>query len=560
MADNEDYRKVSFVRKLLEKKISKLHDCLDERLKVMSKELDEFEELFESENEKDEAELEKLSQYRRNTIELFNQFDNQVIKIENKIESLENRIESRKLKLEFDDTSLTNQISCFGCLTRMEDKTKNYEVFGSLSSDNLIKYEEIDEEMMDEIRSIKSKSLNNSPSHGETSDHEDTVFKPGEYLKPSRQAPIPPKHRPPVPPTRGKAPKPQHPMSPLTVGKIWKTQSDEYAEINIDDKKQETELYCKVPEGKFQDKAFFRKKSISLSSILNITSPSPGEISNKQDYLITAKCKIGAGPGQMLKPKNIAISPQTGCIFVAEKGNNRIQVFAATGDPMYSFSRKTSTPNHSLIKPYGICILNERVYVSVTQYACVHAYKTNGEFVMQKGIEGKLEGNFEFPTGMNTDGINKIYVCDYGNNRVQAFNKDLQFKQIIGAGRLTNPTDIAVDHNFDLYVLDRSTTIVHHFNSKGIYQKKIIKIIKYPILSNPQFIAISPRGRIILSDILSNSVNIFSMEGSLRGTLGGPKDKDMFGEPRGIAFDKNGNLVVVCHKESGCLQIIDIDI
>ncbi|KAI6649168.1 hypothetical protein LOD99_11537 [Oopsacas minuta] len=548
MADNEDYRKVSFVRKLLEKKMSKLHDCLDERLKVMSKELDEFEELFESENENDEAELEKLSQYRRNTIELFNQFDNQMItNIESMIEGLKSRKEQRKLKLEFDDESLTNQIMTLGCLIRMEDKTKDYEEFGTLSNDDFLKY--MNEDMIKEV--IKSKAV-----------YEDIVLTPDEYPKPSPPPPpLPRKLRPRSVSTRERVLKPLHPTSPLQLKKDWGTEPGEYSEINPDEIIQDHDKFSIGQKWTFVDKGLIRKKSTSLGNKINLVGlPSGARLASKQDFLLTAKCRIGTENGQILKPKNIAISPQTGCIFVAEKGNNRIQVFSATCDPMYSFGKKATIPCHSLVQPYGVCILDEIVYVSVTQYACIHAYKTNGEFVMQEGEKGKLEGNFEFPTGMNTDGINKIYVCDYGNNRVQAFNKDLQFKQIIGAGRLTNPTDIAVDHNFDLYVLDRSTTIVHHFNSEGIYQKDIIKINKYPILSNPQFIAISPRGRIILSDILSNSVNIFSMEGSLRRTLGGHRGKDIFGEPRGIAFDNNGNLVVVCHKESGCLQIIDIEI
>ena len=276
------------------------------------------------------------------------------------------------------------------------------------------------------------------------------------------------------------------------------------------------------------------------------------------DFKTTASSQRVAGP--ILKPRNIAISQKTGCIFVVERGNNRVQVFAATGEPVYSFTRKTVIPNQSMVKPYGICILNEKVFVSVTQYNCVHAYSASGQFVDRMGERGEGEGNFMFPTGMSTDGTNRVYVCDYGNNRVQAFSKELQFKQVIGVGHLTNPTDIAVDQHLDLYVLDRATTIVHIFNSRGVYQKKIIKIIKYPILSNPQFIAISPKGRIVLSDLLSNSVNIFTMDGGLRQTLGGPRDKELFGEPRGVAFDRNGNLVVACHKETGCLQIIEIDI
>ena len=556
MCDNDSYTKVSIARKLLEKKIDKIHENLNERLKVLNEELDKYEKDFADENEKDELELSKLTQYRLHTIELFDEGDYQLTKIENRIELLQTRLEQRKIKLEFDDT-LNSQISCLGQLIRMQVVVMEggYEVFESGSGEvGASNYEVIDEDLMEEVEKYNSvtraTSLPTNRSHEEKIIYEVTqedYLVPRQLsprLKPVRQAPFPPNkaHPPPLVPRRI--------ISPQLGLTHWKSKSEDYAEI--EDKKQEEELYCKVPD---KEKGFFRKKSNSMGNKLELVGL-PGQV----DFQINSKCRMGAGPGQILKPKNIAISQKTGCIFVAEKGNNRIQVFAATGDPMYSFTRKTIVPNHSMVKPYGICILNEKVFVSVTQYNCIHAYRSNGDFISQKGQEGKGEGNFVFPTGMSTDGTNRVYVCDYGNNRVQAFSKELQFKQVIGVGHLTNPTDIAVDQHLDLYVLDRATTIVHMFNSKGVYQKKIIKIIKYPILSNPQFIAISPKGRIVLSDLLSNSVNIFTMDGGLRQTLGGPRDKELFGEPRGVAFDRNGNLVVTCHKETGCLQIIDIDI
>ena len=579
MCDNDSYTKVSIVRKLLEKKIDKIHENLNERLKVLNEELDNFEEVFAKESEKDETELNKLTQYRLHTIELFDDGDYQLTKIEKRIELLKTRIEQRKLKLEFDDDLLNIQISSLGQLVRMERVSgAGYEVFGSVSEGlDGGNYEVIDEELMQEMvklnRDTRTMSLPTSPSGDKIiydDPNEDYLVPRPMPRKPLRPAPVAPIKAPPPPPRDHppQDPPPQDPhtqdspprepltrdlpsriMSPRLNFKRWKSRSDEYAEI--DDKSQEEDMYCRVPD---KEKGFFRKKSSSANKLDKIG------VSAQVEFHVVSKCRIGAGPGQMLKPKNIAISQKTGCIFVAEKGNNRVQVFASTGEPVYSFTRKTVMPNHSMVKPYGICILNEKVFVSVTQHNCVHAYKSNGEFIAQKGQEGKGDGNFVFPTGMSTDGTNRVYVCDYGNNRVQAFSKELQFKQVIGVGNLTNPTDIAVDQHLDLYVLDRATTVVHIFNSKGVYQKKIIKIIKYPILSNPQFIAISPKGRIVLSDLLSNSVNIFTMDGGLRQTLGGPRDKELFGEPRGVAFDRNGNLVVACHKETGCLQIIEIDI
>ena len=121
MCEKDSFTKVSIVRKLLEKKIDKIHENLNERLKVLNEELDSFEKDFAKETEKDETELNKLTQYRLHTIELFDEGDYQLTKIENRIELLRTRIEQRRLKLEFDDVLINSQVSSLGQLIRMED-------------------------------------------------------------------------------------------------------------------------------------------------------------------------------------------------------------------------------------------------------------------------------------------------------------------------------------------------------------------------------------------------------------------------------------------------------
>ena len=565
MSDTEIYASVSIIRKLIAQKTDRLQDLLQDRVRCLNGELDGLEAEFSLETEKDEKELQKLQQYKINTIELFNEGDKQLSRIEDKIERLQQRVKSRKLRLEWEDTNLTQQLTTIGSIVRMQQDTSVYEWLESDPAEEnfRIEYELIDEEFLEQVEVFKSKAETPPPDRSsqfqrEESGVQNSPFRPGEYLKPWKNAPLPPGTRGPpppipVPPSRGSR-KPHILSGAIPIMKAWRSKSFDENEIESPPTREETDLYCKVPDGKLGFGAL-RKKSNSLGGRLNLLGAK-----NQLDYKATEKCQIGSGPGQILKPKNIAISDKSGCIFVAEKGNNRVQVFAGTGDPMYSFSRKSGGAGHAMVKPYGICVLSERVFVSVSQFSCIQVYKVNGEFLMEKGNEGKGEGQFVFPTGLNTDGSSRIYACDYGNNRVQVFSKDLHFKQLIGVGSLLNPTDVAVDREGDLFVVDRSTTIVHQFSNKGAYKRKLIKIAMFPILSNPQYIAISPMGNLVLSDLLTNSINVFSMEGQLRWTIGGPRDKGVFGEPRGIAFDRSGNLVVACHKEIGCLQIIEMNI
>ena len=560
MEEEKVYTTVKIVRKLIERRVEKLHELLDERKLALNEELDALEQRFTDENKKDEEELEKWTAYRDQTVDLFKEYEGvdnvQLSRIEHQIKGINSRIETRRVHLEWEDDRAKKEINLIGRLESSESMGQtdsNYEVFQAM---NLEVNDKVLYEVMDE----------GTPDPSEASVIESTFVpiknKPGEYLKPLRPAPRAPSRTPPIPPLPSIPPIPPPPPQDR---KLKRMSSHGYILDNIkypleraqsmDDSSfsnpQESELYCALPPSQKQGwRNILRKKSRSIGDKLDMPGvPAPPT----RDYTVTCKCMLGTGPGQILKPKNIAISTKTGCIFVAEKGNNRVQAFAPTGDPMFSFGKRLK--GNSMMKPYGVCVLNEKVYVSQTQSNCIMVFNTNGEYCMQSGGEGRGEGCFNFPAGLSTDGT-RILVCDCANNRIQVLTHHLMFLQFYGIGKLTYPTDITVDSNSNLVVLDRSPTCVHIFNGKGVYQRKLINVSKCPTLSNPLFIAISPRGNIVLSDLLTCSVNIFTMDGKLLWSLGGLHDKETFGEPRGVATDPLGRLVVVCNKEIGPLMII----
>ena len=538
------YTSVNIVRELIESKIQKLHELLDERKSALNEELNEIEESFSADNKKDQKELEKWETYKEHTLELFQDdvTDNvQLSKIEARIEEVSRKLEMRRLLLEWDEDKLKMEISNIGFLGRPGVKPKSEtqqtksgnKTMDSTLIDEFISsrpYATIDESILGDIPSERKLTPK------ETQFEENTAFIkrfPSDYLEPMQQA------------LRKKATDmiPSFQESPKERKKVVSKQLSNNME-------REVALYGELPKQKRGWLNHFSNKSEDNSNQTGLyPNPKP------EDCTVISTCTRGTEPGQILKPKNVAVSPKTGNIFVAEKGNNRVQMFTPTGEPLLLFG--TRGKSLSMAEPYGICVLNEKVYVSQTENHCIMVFKTNGDCCMQGGNKGKNEGSLELPKGLSTDGTN-VLVCDFGNNRVQVFSNNLIFKQMIGVGKLTNPADIAVNSNSDLVVLDRSPTCVHIFNSKGVYQRKLINVSKCPTLSNPLFIAISPRGNIVLSDLLTCSVNIFTMDGQLLWSLGGLHDKEMFGEPRGVACDPSGRLIVVCNKEIGCLKIIEI--
>ncbi|KAI6649170.1 PEP-CTERM domain protein [Oopsacas minuta] len=274
------------------------------------------------------------------------------------------------------------------------------------------------------------------------------------------------------------------------------------------------------------------------------------------DLPVIATCTQGKRLGQLDKPKGVAVS-ENGRIFVAEKVNNRIQVFTSEAKYISSFGEK-SGPN-KMQGPYGVCIRKDAVYVTLTNQHAIQMYTTEGVFIKQKGREGREDGRLKLPTGIDCDkSRGKVFVCDTGNNRIQIFDKELKFIKVLHKIKLDRPLDIKVVRYGDFYVLDRSQSCVHLFNSLGELQAEVIDTIFHINLLNPLYLTISPEDYIILSDYSNHCIHLFSSGGELMWTLGDEGKGKPLEEPRGVACDSRGRLITVCNKKKDALQIFQI--
>ena len=266
----------------------------------------------------------------------------------------------------------------------------------------------------------------------------------------------------------------------------------------------------------------------------------------------------GKGIRQLSKPKGVCVSEKDQ-IFVAEKGNNRVQVFSLNGHHLYMFGDKYG--NNAMIEPYGIWVTTHFVYVTLTSLHTVHMYTLQGGFMKKKSKEGKEEGKFKTPHGINGDDLRgKLYICDTGNNRIQVFDLNLHFIKVMKtATQLYRPLDIKIINLGNLViVLDRSPICIHVFKPSGESIKDIIEVQSLPKVINPLYLAVDTQGNILLSDYSSNCIHIFTDRGEYNWCLGEARGEKTFVEPRGIAFDTQGRLVTVCNKKIAQLQIFEV--
>ncbi|MBL8891144.1 MAG: hypothetical protein JNL67_14270 [Planctomycetaceae bacterium] len=231
--------------------------------------------------------------------------------------------------------------------------------------------------------------------------------------------------------------------------------------------------------------------------------------------------KFGYGPGQFQKPRAIAIDQQNEIYIVDMTG--RIQVFDADGN----FLRVWKTPNITNGRPTGLSVdANGMLWVADTHYYQALAYSRVGELDREKsifgepGIEpgkfgmltevafdsqgrvligeygendriqvfssagqllfqigqhGTEPGQFMRPQCLTVDELDRVWVADSGNHRVQVFqmhDDHATLIQTIGAegtaaGQMRFPYDLFFDEHGDLYVCEFGNHRVQKFNRDG---------------------------------------------------------------------------------------------
>ena len=111
-------------------------------------------------------------------------------------------------------------------------------------------------------------------------------------------------------------------------------------------------------------------------------------------------------------------SDSHGNLYVTDSGKSMIRVFSNDGVLLRSFGLDNCM--NKLKKPWGVCVSGQYVYVSNDGHN-VSVFTTAGHYVTSFGQEGHEEGEFEGPHGICIDQHTLVYVCDYGNSRVQCF-------------------------------------------------------------------------------------------------------------------------------------------
>ena len=124
-------------------------------------------------------------------------------------------------------------------------------------------------------------------------------------------------------------------------------------------------------------------------------------------------------------------------------------------------------------------------------------------------------GTFSDPTQVALDGDGNVYVTDMLNNRVEIFDADGQFmsefgKAGDGPGFFTRPKGIAVDSDGHIWVVDQAENRVQVFDREGRLLSYFGELGPYPgQFSAPYGIAIDKKNRVLVSEQFPGRVQVF---------------------------------------------------
>ena len=271
----------------------------------------------------------------------------------------------------------------------------------------------------------------------------------------------------------------------------------------------------------------------------------------KTKQLPTAYCCKNSeqkSPGELNNPGCLTIHYKTGNIYIADENNHCVQVFGCNGDYLFMFSEKMNTPA-------GICISQDKVFVAQLIGHCINMYELEGKLIKSVGSEGNGEAQFNEPHGLNvSDRKNTIYVCDCSNHRVQILTQELMYHSMLGIDLLKYPRDVKVTRDRVL-VLDKNDPCILVFNPDHVLTNRLITRGVGKQTNNPFCFDIDREHNIIMSDHYNHCVYVFNQKGERIHRFG--KEGQGIGEfsrPYGIALDNSGRIVVVCLKDTNCLQ------
>lgn len=227
-------------------------------------------------------------------------------------------------------------------------------------------------------------------------------------------------------------------------------------------------------------------------------------------------------------------------------------VLNPTGPPQFA-QQLYGDFSSNLNKPMDVTTTNSFIYVSDTNNKRVLVFDLAGSPVFSFGEQGNKPGQFNFPYGISSDNQGRIFVADLYNGTISIHDEKGEFldyfaHQYSKDKVISSPGGLRIIEG-KVYVTDIQTNKVLVFNLEG----ELLLEIGEPGKGEGKFIApnaitADSDGYIYVVDTGNSRIQVFDNEGNfvrmINGTPGGTGPSVMV-NPRGIGIDQRGFIYVV---------------
>ncbi|XP_002741656.1 tripartite motif-containing protein 2-like [Saccoglossus kowalevskii] len=260
----------------------------------------------------------------------------------------------------------------------------------------------------------------------------------------------------------------------------------------------------------------------------------------------------GTAPGKLCGPRGIAISHNDD-IVVADRGNNRMQVFFRDGKLSHVFSYRNFTRKFD---PVGVAITNsEQLLISDYDNKHVLLCDYDGRIIRTIG-SGILKG----PWGVAVGRHGLVHVVDHPQHCVRTFSLDGTHVHTFGGkgegpGEFNYPLYVAVNNRDNIIVSDYCYHRVQVFDYRGTFLFDFgTHGDRQGQFYRPTGVACTQKDDIIVNDYLSNKVQLFKPNGSFVRHLN--NDSKWLECPEGIAIASEKPLrVAVVDSGHHCIKV-----
>jgi DNA-binding beta-propeller fold protein YncE/tetratricopeptide (TPR) repeat protein len=178
--------------------------------------------------------------------------------------------------------------------------------------------------------------------------------------------------------------------------------------------------------------------------------------------------KEGKLQGQVRGPRGLFVD-KAGKIYVADTGNDRIQIFNPDGtyDNMFG---ESGSGEGQFRAPSGVAVNSKgNIYIADSKNKMLKAFTADGMFLFAKGPQ---IGNITLvnPVAVRCDENKNVYILDAALKKVVVTDAMGKFLRLWDdSGSLQEPASLATDNKGFFYILDKGAFSVKIFDESGVF-------------------------------------------------------------------------------------------